>query len=81
MIQYNLAGEKLQIFESIALAASFHKIPRTLIWNSISGRSKSAAGYIWKAYQYTGENPDQIETYVSTCNAQTFSHFVPFFFL
>lgn len=48
IIQYNLKGQKIKEYESIADAVRETKIHKTSIGKCCNGRQKTAGGYIWK---------------------------------
>lgn len=46
--QYNIAGELVNTYVGISVASKQANILRTSISNSLTGRYKTAGGYIWK---------------------------------
>lgn len=48
VVQYSLDGEIIKIWESIKLAAETLDIDKTSISHCVSGKYKTAYGYIWK---------------------------------
>lgn len=46
--KYSMEGEKLGVYSNVREAEKLGGVPACLIWNALSGRTRTAGGYLWR---------------------------------